>query len=83
MHVLISDAYTIIRGAKYLSINRQGVAYWSQSASGERNILANELFNMLEYLVDNIYVEVGNSYRQRIGIPMGTDCIPLLVNLSL
>ena len=53
MHVLIDDAYTI-RGAKYLSINRHGIACWSQSASGKRNILANELFNMLQYLVDNI-----------------------------
>ena len=55
-----------------------------QSASGKRNIPANELFNMLEYLVDNIYIEVGNTvYGQRVGIPMGTDCAPLLANLFL
>ena len=35
-------------------------------------------------LVDNIYVLVGNKiFRQRIGIPMGTDCAPLLANLYL
>ena len=39
---------------------------------------------MLEYLLDNIYIEIGNRvYRQRIGIPMGTDCAQLLANLFL
>ena len=39
---------------------------------------------MINYLVDNIYVLVGNKiFRQRIGIPMGTDCAPLLANLYL
>ena len=37
-----------------------------------------------DYLVDNIYVLVGNKvFRQCIGIPMGTDCTPLLANLYL
>ena len=57
-NTLVKEAYTI-RGAKYLNINRQGIAYWSQSQSGERSILLNELVNMLEYLVDNIFIEVG------------------------
>ena len=44
----------------------------------------NELVNMLEYLVDNIFIEVGNRvFRQCIGIPMGTDCAPLIANLFL
>ena len=35
----------------------------------------------LEYLVDNIYVSVANTvFRQCVGIPMGTDCAPLLAN---
>ena len=35
-------------------------------------------------LVDNIYVNIGNRiYRQCVGIPMGTDCAPLLANLFL
>ena len=32
----------------------------------------------------NIYVKVGNRvFKQTIGIPMGTDCAPLLANLFL
>ena len=43
-----------------------------------------ELLELLTYLVDNIFVVVGNRiYRQCIGIPMGTDCAPLLANLFL
>ena len=39
---------------------------------------------MINYLVDNIYVLVGNNiFRQCIGTPMGTDCAPLLANLYL
>ena len=39
---------------------------------------------MIEYLIDNIYVHVGNKvFRQCIGIPMGTDCAPLLASLYL
>ena len=39
---------------------------------------------MIEYLVDNIFVQVGNKvFRQCVGIPMGTDCAPLLANLYL
>ena len=37
----------------------------------------------MEYLIDNIYVSIGNRvYRQCVGIP-GTDCAPLLANLFL
>ena len=81
MNVLVKEAYQV-RGAQYLSINRYGMAYWSQSRSGTRNIDVNELISMLEYLVDNIFIEVGNrTFRQCIDIPMGTDCAPLLANL--
>ena len=38
----------------------------------------------VEYLIDNIYVNIGNkTYRQCIGIPTGTDCAPLVANLFL
>ena len=80
INTLVKEAYTI-RGAKYLNITRQGIAYWSQSQSGKQSIT---LVNMLEYLVDNIFIEVGNRvFRQCIGIPMGTDYAPLIANLFL
>ena len=39
---------------------------------------------MVNFLIDNVYVTCGDSIsRQRIGIPMGTDCAPYLANLFL
>ena len=38
----------------------------------------------MEYLIENVYVSIRNRvYRQCVGIPMGTDCAPLLANLFL
>ena len=37
-----------------------------------------------KFLVDNVYISVGNCiYKQTVGIPMDTDCAPMLANLFL
>ena len=39
---------------------------------------------MIEILVDIIYVRFGGQlFRQMVGIPMGTNCAPLLADLCL
>ena len=39
---------------------------------------------MLEYLIDNVFVEFGGRiFQQTIDIPMGTNCAPLLADLIL
>ena len=38
----------------------------------------------LIYLLDNIYIRFGTKlYRQIVGIPMGTNCAPLVADLFL
>ena len=38
----------------------------------------------LIYLLDNIYIRFGTKlYRQIVGVPMGTNCIPLVGDLFL
>ena len=38
----------------------------------------------LHYLLDNIFLRFGYKlYRQTVGIPMGTDCAPLVADLFL
>ena len=38
--------------------------------------------NAIIYLLDNIYIRFGSKlYRQNIGIPMGTNCAPLVADL--
>ena len=43
-----------------------------------------DVIKMLEYLINNIFVEFGGRiFQQTIGIPMGTNCAPLLADLFL
>ena len=43
-----------------------------------------KLVECTEYLIDNVYIKVGNNvYRQTIVIPMDTNCVPQLANLFL
>ena len=36
----------------------------------------------LSFLLDNIYIRYGSKlYRQIVGIPIGTKCVPLLADL--
>ena len=81
LQALIGEAFKV-RGNKYLTITN-GVAYWTHCSSCN-SYTQEQLVEMLEFLVDNIFVVVGNEmFRQCIGIPMGTDCAPLVANLFL
>jgi hypothetical protein len=43
-----------------------------------------DIINLLEFLIDNIFVILGGRvFQQTVGIPMGTNCAPLLADLFL
>ena len=43
-----------------------------------------QVISMLEFLIDNIFVSFGGIlFQQVVGIPMGTNCAPLLAELFL
>ena len=43
-----------------------------------------DIIKMLEFLVDNIFVVfAGKVFQQTVGIPMGTNCAPLLADIFL
>ena len=45
---------------------------------------ADNICKMIEFLIDNIFVQFGGRlFHQVIGIPMGTNCAPLLADLFL
>ena len=45
---------------------------------------ADNICKMIGFLIDNIFVQFGERlFRQVIGIPMGTNCAPLLADLFL
>jgi hypothetical protein len=59
-------------------------AFWATSKENNRCISKEELLKMLSTLINNAYFSVGNkTFRQKIGVPMGTDCAPLIANLFL
>ena len=80
---LIQEAYKV-RDNSFLVVNNNGKGMWSDVPSTRQSLTEDKLISYVEYLIDNIYVSIGNKiYRQCIGIPMGTDCAPLLANLFL
>jgi hypothetical protein len=43
-----------------------------------------DIINMLEVLMDNIFVMFGGRvFQQAVGIPMGPNCAPLLADMFL
>ena len=83
---LVMEAYRV-RGNKFLVVDKYGNACWSDTASTasyKTSIREDSLIEMIYYLIDNIYIKVGSKvFRQQVGIPMSTDCAPLLANLFL
>ena len=83
---LIKEAYKV-RDNIYLFVDTRGKVFLTDipsKAASKFNITEEILIKLVEYLIDNIYVSIGNRvYRQCVGIPMGTDCAPLLANLFL
>ena len=51
---------------------------------GDNLYTVDQICRMVEFLIDNIFVKFrGYLFRQVIGIPMGTNCVPLLADLFL
>jgi hypothetical protein len=58
---------------------------FEQTHSAKRHLLSQQKLNeLLAFLVRNTFLSNGKSiYRQTVGIPMGTNCAPVLANLFL
>ncbi|KAK3108234.1 hypothetical protein FSP39_003752 [Pinctada imbricata] len=74
--------------------NREGKIYICTSESkgffsateykSYKSWTCSDLCSALSFLLDNIYVRFGeNLYKQVVGIPMGTNCAPLVADLFL
>ena len=59
--------------------------YFVKEHSDSKNkYTEDDIVNMLEFLVDNIFVVFGGKvFQQIVGIPMGTNCAPLLADIFL
>ena len=71
-------------GKPYLSVYSSTAKFVNQPKNTTHAYTQHQLINMINYLIDNCYITCGDStFRQKIGIPMGTDCAPFLANLFL
>ena len=80
----ISSVATRAKG--YFTHDTRAKGYFTHDINGGRDNMftADSICKMIEFLIDNIFVQFGGRlFRQVIGIPMGTNCAPLLADLFL
>ena len=72
------------RRYKFLVLGREGPYFVKEHSDSKNKYTEDDIINMLEFLVDNIFVVFGGKvFQQIVGIPMGTYCAPLLADLFL
>ena len=68
----------------HINVGRNKSYFTSDPLNGDNKYTANDICEMIEFLVDNIYVRYGGQRLQQVvGIPIGTNCAPLLADLLL
>ena len=87
MNNIINNAFKLKNGATrytHIKVGRNKSYFTSDPLNGDNKYTANDICKMIEFLVDNIYVRFGGQlFRQMVGIPIGTNCAPLLADLFL
>ena len=72
------------RRYKYLVLGREGPYFVKEHSDLNNKYIEEDIIKMLEFLVNNIFVVfAGKVFQQIIGIPMGTNCAPLLADIFL
>ena len=72
------------RRYKFLVLGRKGPYFVKEHSDAKQEYTEDDIINMLEFLVDNIFVVFGGKvFKQIVGIPMGTNCAPLLADIFL
>ena len=69
---------------KFLVLGREGPYFVKEHSDSKNKYTEDDIVNMLEFLGDNIFVVFGGKvFQQIVGIPMGTNCAPLLADIFL
>ena len=82
---LIERTFYKKEGKLYLACNDKKVFFTSKDNYGGYHLWScQNVCDALSFLLDNIYIRVGTKLnRQIVGIPMGTNCAPLVADLFL
>ena len=71
-------------GLLYLACNDKNAFFTSEQPKRYKLWSCQKMCDALHYLLDNIFIRFGSKlYRQIVGIPMGTNCAPLVADLFL
>ena len=71
-------------GSFYLAYNVKMPFFTSEQPKRYKLWSCQKMCDALHYLLDNIFIRFGlKLYRQIVGIPMGTNCAPLVADLFL
>ena len=71
------------RRYKYLVLGREGPYFVKEHSDAKNKYTEEDIIKMLEFLVDIFVVFAGKVFQQIVGIPMGTNCAPLLADIFL
>ena len=72
-------------GSPYLACNdRNAFLFTSEKPKKKHAWSCQSICDALTFLLDNIFIRCDTKlYRQVVGIPMGTNCAPLVANISM
>ena len=71
-------------GSSYLASNDRNAFFTSEKPKKYHAWSCQNVCDALTFLLDNIFIRFGiKLYRQVVGIPMGTNCAPLIADLFL
>ena len=72
------------RRYKYLVLGRDRSYFVKHHSDSTKKFSETDIFNMLEFLIDNIFAMFGGRvFQQTVGIPMDTNCAHLLADVFL
>ena len=72
------------KGSLYLACNDKNAFFTSEQPKRYKLWSCQKMCDARHYLLDNIFIRFGSKlYRQIVGIPVGTNCAPLVADLFL
>ena len=89
LHNLIKEKLTALieqtfirEGSLYLACYYKNAFFTSEQPKRYKSWSCQKMCDALHYLLDDIFIRFGSKlYRQIVGIPMGTNCAPLVADL--
>ena len=78
------EIHLLSLGLEFCIANERQAFFTSEDTKRYKLWSCQNVCEALIYLLDNIYIRFGTKlYRQIVGIPMGTNCAPLVADLFL